>query len=149
MIVYLDSSILARSYLVDEAGHQDAVALLNDPSLTRVTGIWTRIEVSGALLRAAQSGRTKSSEKDLIGLLDSDLGPSGPVAEVQAPHDDVEHEALLLVRRYALRALDSWHLAVAVLTVPILAEPEKEEIAFASRDATQGAIAEQLGFKLI
>ena len=43
MIVYLDSSILARAYLADEDGHDQAVALLDDPEIAAVTGTWTRI----------------------------------------------------------------------------------------------------------
>ena len=46
------------------------------------------------------------------------------------------------------RAMDSWHLAVASLTIPALAEPG-EEIAFASRDEAQATIAELLGFTRI
>ncbi len=51
------------------------------------------------------------------------------------------------MREHALRTLDIWHLAVASLTVPALARPEKEEIAFASRDEDQATVAEELGFK--
>jgi predicted nucleic acid-binding protein len=149
VIVYLDSSVLARSYLSDEEGHQQATALLEDPEVVAVTGKWTRIEVSGALLRAARTGRNNASEKDLLALLDADLAESGRVSELAAPQADVERKALELVRRHALRTLDTWHLALASLTVPALAEPEKEAIAFASRDAHQATVAEQLGFKRI
>lgn len=38
MIAYLDSSVLVRSYLHDEDGHEQAVALLEDPDVTAVTG---------------------------------------------------------------------------------------------------------------
>jgi predicted nucleic acid-binding protein len=34
VIVYLDSSVLARAYLADESGHADAVAMLADPDPT-------------------------------------------------------------------------------------------------------------------
>jgi predicted nucleic acid-binding protein len=146
VIVYVDSSVLARSYLGDENGHKDAVALLEDPDVTRVTGKWTRIEVSGALLRAGRSARNEAGEKDLLAMLDVDLGAKGRVTELTAPQAGVEKKALELVREHALRTLDTWHLAVASLTVPALAKPEKEEIAFASRDDDQAAVAEQLGF---
>jgi uncharacterized protein len=149
VIVYLDSSVLARSYLSDEEGHEQVTALLEDPDVVAVTGKWTRIEVSGALLRAARAGRNDPSEKDLLAMLDADLAENGRVSELTAPQADVERKALELVRRHALRTLDTWHLALASLTVPALAEPEKEAIAFASRDADQATIAEQLGFKRI
>ncbi|MGI9094502.1 MAG: hypothetical protein ACR2F4_02870 [Thermoleophilaceae bacterium] len=47
MIAYLDSSVLARAYRADEDGHEQAIALLDDPEIAAVTGTWTRIEVSG------------------------------------------------------------------------------------------------------
>jgi len=146
VIAYLDSSVLVRSYLDDEDGHAEAVALLNNPDVKHVTGKWTRIEVSGALTRAARSGRSDSDEKDLLTMLDVDLGAKGRVTEITVPQADAEQKALSLVREHALRALDAWHLAVASLTVPALAAPEQEEIGFASRDDDQAAIAAELGF---
>ena len=141
MIAYLDSSVLARAYLVDEDGHREANALLADPDIATVTGTWTRIEVSGALVRAARTGR--GDEKGLLALLDGDL--AGPVIVVGAPQDQVEQHALQLVRRHALRAMDAWHLAVAAIVVPPLLEPG-EPRAFASRDEAQRQVAEELGF---
>jgi predicted nucleic acid-binding protein len=141
VIAYLDSSILARVYLVDEDGHQQATALLGDPEIATVTGTWTRIEVSGALVRAARAGR--GDEKGLLALLDADL--AGPVIVLSAPQDQVEQHALDLVRRHALRAMDAWHLAVAALVVPPLLAPGEPQ-AFASRDEARRDVAEQLGF---
>lgn len=143
MIAYLDSSVLARAYLADEDGHEHAVALLGDPEIAPVTGTWTRIEVSGALIRAARSGR--GDAEGLLALLDADLATDGPVALLGAPQERVEETALRLVREHALRAMDCWHLAVASLAVPALAE-SGEQIAFASRDEAQAAVAELLGF---
>lgn len=143
MIVYLDSSVLARAYLADEEGHDQAVALLHDPDVAAVTGTWTRIEVSGALVRAARTGRGDAG--GLLALLDADLGNDGPVTVLKAPQDRVEDRALDLVRTHALRAMDAWHLAVATLTIPPLAEAG-EDLAFASRDAAQAAAARSLGF---
>jgi uncharacterized protein len=149
VIAYVDSSILVRSYLDDEAGNAEAVALLNDPDINHVTGKWTRIEVSGALIRAARSGRSAGDERDLLTMLDVDLGPKGRVTELTVPQADAEQKALSLVREHALRALDAWHLAVAWLTLPALAAPEQEEIGFASRDGEQAAAAEKLGFNRV
>ena len=144
MIAYLDSSVLARAYLVDEDGHQEASAMLADPDIATVTGTWTRIEVSGALVRAARAGR--GDEKGLLALLDGDL--AGPVIVLGAPQDQVEQHALQLVRQHALRAMDAWHLAVAAIVVPPLLEPG-EPRAFASRDEAQRQVAEELGFVAI
>lgn len=142
MIVYLDSSVLARVYLADEDGHEQAVGLLEHEEVVAVTGTWTRIEVSGALTRAARSGRSDAQE--LLSLLDADLAIDGPVTLLSAPQGEVEEMALDLVRKHALRAMDAWHLAVAMIAVPRLAEPG-EEIAFASRDEAQATVAESLG----
>lgn len=141
MIAYLDSSVLARAYLADEDGHQQATALIADPEIATVTGTWTRIEVSNALVRAARAGRAQ--EKGLLAALDADL--AGPVVVLGAPQEQVEEDALELVRRHALRAMDAWHLAVAALVVPPLLEPG-EQGGFASRDAAQRQVAERLGF---
>lgn len=144
MIAYLDSSVLARAYLADEDGHREATALLADREIAAVTGTWTRIEVSGALVRAARSGR--ADEKGLLAALDADLVDK--VTVLGASQEQVEEDALGLVRRHALRAMDAWHLAVASLVVPPLLEPG-EERGFASRDAAQRKVAEQLGFVAI
>lgn len=146
MIVYLDSSVLARAYLADEIGHAESAALLEnaDADVAMVTGTWTRIEVSGALTRAARAGRADA--KGLLDLLDADLAPDGPVTVLSAPQEAVEEAALSLVREHAIRAMDAWHLAVASLTLPQLVE-SGEELSFASRDTAQAEVAELLGFR--
>jgi uncharacterized protein len=146
VIAYLDSSVLARVYLSDEVGHEDAVALLENPDVVLVTGTWSRVEVSGALVRAARVGR--GDERGLLALLDADLGQDGPVTVVSAPQVDVETMALTLVRRHGLRAMDAWHVAMASLTLTGLAEPE-EARGFASRDQAQSEVATHLGLQVI
>jgi predicted nucleic acid-binding protein len=116
VIAYLDSSVLARAYLADEPGHREAIELLEDEGVALVTGTWTRIEVAGALVRAARGGR--ADEGGLLDLLDADLGPDGVVTVVAAAQDDVEASALRLVREHAIRAMDAWHLATAALVLP-------------------------------
>lgn len=105
MIVYLDSSTLARAYLADEQGHDRAADLLNDYAVARVTGSWTRIEVAGALVRAARARPTPV--EDLLAVLDRDLEPDGRVAMIAAQREEVERGALDLVRRRELRAMDA------------------------------------------
>jgi predicted nucleic acid-binding protein len=140
------SSVLARAYLMDEPGHAEAVALLEDADIALITGTWTRVEVSGALVRVARSGR--GNEAGLLALLDADLSQEGPVTVVSAAQGAVEEHALQLVREHALRPMDAWHLATAGLTIRSLAEPG-EEIAFASRDETQSTVAGLMGFRRI
>jgi uncharacterized protein len=142
VIAYVDSSVLARAYLTDEDGHHQAAALLEDPEVALITGTWSQIEVSGVLVRAARTGR--GDEKGLLALLDADLGREGPVTVVAAPQEQVEAHALRLVREHAIRAMDAWHLATAMLTLPGLAE-SGEQTGFASRDRTQSAVAALLG----
>ncbi len=142
MIVNADTSVLARAYLVDEAGHEEAVALFNDPEIALITGTWSRIEVTGALVRAARAGG--ADELGLLALLDSDFAPGGPVTVVTADQAEVEARALQMVRAHAIRAMDAWHLAVATIVLPTLAEPG-ERSAFATREHGQGAVARALG----
>lgn len=144
MIAYVDSSVLARAYLADEPGHDDAATLLDDADIGLVTGTWTRIEVSGALIRAARAGR--GDELGLLDLLDGDLGADGRVSVVTADQRDVEDRALRLVREHAIRALDAWHLTVAVLVLPGLLEPG-EVAGFATRDRAQSEVAQSLGLQ--
>ncbi len=146
MIVYLDSSVLARAYLADETGHNEAATMLKDPEVGLITGRWTRIEVSGALVRAARAGR--GDETGLLALLDADLAIDGPVTVVAAAEQDVEAAALQLVRAHAIRPMDAWHLAVAKLVLPSLVEPD-EEVGFATRDGAQSAVAVVLGLRAV
>ena len=146
MIVYLDSSMLARAYLADEAGHQEATSLLANSEIGLITGTWTRIEVSGALVRAARTGR--GDETGLLELLDGDLGTDGPVTVIAADRREVEDRALRLVREHAIRAMDAWHLAVAALALPSLVEPG-EDAGFATRDEAQASVATSLGLQLV
>jgi len=144
VIVYVDSSALARAYLADETGHEEVGAMLHDPDMALITGTWTRVEVSGALVRAARAAR--GDEQGLLALLDSDLAPDGPVTVVAVNQEHVETAALQLVREHGIRAMDAWHLATAQLVVPALAEPA-DEAGFATRDHAQAAVAVTLGLR--
>lgn len=144
MIAYVDSSLVARAYLRDEDGHAEARGLLDAPDVARVTGRWTRIEASGAFVRAERAGRHRSAAS-LMADLDRDLQPRGRIAIVTAPTEETEALALGLVRTHGLRALDALHLAVASIVLPQLAR-RGEPIAFASRDGDQATVAASLGF---
>ena len=144
MIIYLDSSVLARVYLPDEDGHEEAAALLDDPEVATVTGTWTRVEVSGALVRAARRGR--GNELAILSAFDADIAPHGPVTVLTAPQAEIEAGALELVRHHGLLAMDAWHLALAQLVLPDLVE-KGEPMGFASRDVAQASVARQLGFE--
>lgn len=136
--------MLVGAYLADEPDHEEVVGLLSDPEVVAITGTLTRVEVSGALVRAARTGR--GDEKGLLALLDADLGVDGPVTVVAADQEQIEEQALALVRAHGLRAMDAWHLATATLILPELLEPG-ELASFASRDGDQAEVARILGFE--
>ena len=145
MIVYVDSSVLARAYLGDEEGSVEAQRLLSDRTVAKYTGRWTRIEVSGALTRAARVGRVDVLADALLEL-DADLRhEGGRVRVISDATDLVEAKALRLAREHGLRALDALHLALASIAIPKLAD-KGEAIGFASRDGDQTTVAESLGF---
>lgn len=148
MIVYIDSSALARAYLHDEDGSADARRLLADPTVGKVTGRWTRIEVTSALVRAARAGRKVHLQRALA-QLDADLRTKDGCIRVLDPADEqVEQRALELAREHGLRALDALHVALASIWVPPLAD-KGEPLGFASRDGDQADVARQLGFERV
>lgn len=148
MIAYVDSSVLARAYLRDEDGSDEARRLLADRSVAKFTGRWTRIEVSGAIVRAARSGRSVV-QAEALSELDADLrDEGGRIAILSAPGEDVEAKALEIARSHGLRALDALHVALASLAIPPLAD-RGEPLGFASRDGDQATVAESLGFARI
>ncbi|MFC4590910.1 type II toxin-antitoxin system VapC family toxin [Sphaerisporangium corydalis] len=146
MIVYADSSVLARAYLSDEPYHREARSLLEDPDVLLVTGSWTDIEVSGALVRAARGHR--GDVQTLLNAWDSHTDPDGGlITLLTAPQEKVEALALRIVREHGLRARDAWHVSVASLVVPELADGEP--YGFASRDKAQAEIAAGYGFLVV
>lgn len=117
MLVYLDSSVLARAYLPDEVDHKLAVELLTGTE-PLVTSSWTVVEVTSALVRAARGHRVHDLQP-ILGLLAADVG--GPVTLLRPDVAATEQRATELVRAYPLRSLDALHLAVAELAaVPLL-----------------------------
>jgi predicted nucleic acid-binding protein len=148
VIAYVDSSLIARAYLDDEEGSEDAQRLLADRRLAKVTGRWTRIEVSGAIVRAARAGRLDAPARSLA-WLDADLRHgTGRIQVVAAPDVEVEAKALAIAREHGLRALDALHVALASIAIPKLAD-KGEPIGFASRDGGQATVAESLGFSVV
>lgn len=146
MIVYADSSVLTSAYLPDEgAKHARSMKLLQDPGIAVVTGTWGRIEVAGALVRAARAGR--GDQTMLLNLWDADSSSNGPVTVLSVPQQEVEEQAMEIVVSYGIRAMDAWHLACASLLLPELAGDE--EPAFASRDKEQAAVARARGFTIV
>lgn len=144
VIVYLDSSSIARSYLSDEA---DDVArrLIDDPDTTTISGSWSRIEVTGALVRAERAGRARNA----LRRFESEIAPRvGKIHLVDSDQAELEHLALTIVRSTGMRSMDAWHLSSAAFALDALADPG-EGRAFLTRDAEQHRVAEALGFTVL
>lgn len=146
MIAYVDSSMLASAYLPDEKHHDRAKKLLQDPETVVITGTWTRIEVAGALVRAARAGR--GDQTMLLNSWQFDTSSEGSISVFSAPQEAVEEDAFNIVVAYGIRAMDAWHLACASLMVPRFAGDDVP-FAFASRDKEQAAVAEMRGFTVL
>ena len=148
MLIYLDSSVLARAYLPDEPGHAEALALLEGDDVL-VTGPLTWIEVTGLLVRAQRAGRLTGPIDDVLEVLDDDLGEDGAVTVVR-PLDAVGVELMArgLVREHGLRALEALHVATALAVLPELVTGD-ENPAFASRAADQAAAARAAGLTVV
>jgi predicted nucleic acid-binding protein len=144
VLIYVDSSVLARAYLPDEEGHEAAnQMLIGDDAL--VTSTWTLVEVTSALTRAARGGRADLDS--LLAAFESDTAVDGPVTLLRPDQATVEARATAIVRQYALRSLDALHVAVAELAAMPLAAPE--DCGFASRDNAQSEVAAKLGFIVV
>jgi len=148
VIAYVDSSLLTRAYLRDEDGSEEARRLLADRSIAKYTGRWTRIEVSGAIVRAAR-GRRPVDRQEALADLDNDLRVgTGRIRVLVTDDAEVEAKALAIAREHGLRALDALHVALAAIAIPKLAD-KGEPIGFASRDGDQATVAESLGFAAV
>lgn len=140
-VAYVDSSIVVRYYLPNDPGRGEVVALLNDRETAVVTSTLTRIEASGALVRAAR--QTKANATPALARLDQDF-LEGVITLVGADHGEVERKALHAVRTYGIRALDALHVATAQIVLPELVGPGDVAV-FVSRDSEQANAARRLG----
>ncbi len=144
-IAYVDSSVVVRYYLVNDPHHAEAVELIDDADSAIVTGTWTAIEVSGALVRACRRAQVDAAA--ILAQLDLDM-TDGPITLVAEPQEDVERIALHVVRTDGIRAMDAWHIAVASLALPELSGPGDEAV-FVTRDGDQARAAERRGLAVL
>lgn len=140
-IAYVDLSVIVRRYLAGDAGHHDAVALFEEPDTATVSSTLARIEVSGALVRAARHAGVDPA--GLLARFDADIAGGNPLI-VSADQTAVEGQALQLVREHGIRALDALHVAAAVIVLGELAGPGDTTV-FISRDRTQADAAMACG----
>ncbi len=144
-VAYVDSSIIVRHYLEDELGQVAASAVIEDPDTAIVTATLSRIEVSGALVRAARGNRV-SSLRGALDRLDEDFD-QGLITMVAADENEVHNIALEIVRTHGLRALDAIHVATAILVLHEITE-SGDETFFVGCDDAQTSVAQQLGLTL-
>ncbi len=144
-LVYVDSSVIVRRYLPTDAGHAAAVALFtnSDASTVRITSPLSRIEVSGALVRAARHAGVEPGP--VLARFDADVAAANPLV-VQPDAAVVDADALGLVRAHGLRALDALHIAIARTLLAALADPS-DSTAFATGDQHQATAAAAEGLE--
>lgn len=133
--------MIVRRYLPADAGHRDAVELFAEPETATVSSTLARIEVSGALVRAARHAGIDPSL--LLNRFEQDIAGGDPLI-VAPEHAAVESAALDLVRRHGIRALDALHVAAALIVLAELVGPGDVAV-FISRDAAQAAAATASG----
>lgn len=141
MILYADSSALARAYLADEEESGELRALLLESGHAVSTSELALIELAGAFRAAERVGRVPSAAA-LVAGLDRDLSEEGPVAVIRLRPETVVPRARALVLQHSLGTLDAMHLAVTLEQLAGLAE---DTLFFVTRDEDQAAAARALG----
>lgn len=137
---FLDSSVFVRAYLPDEDGHEAAAAIVfgRDPV---VASELIRVESARAVVAARRSGRLRGRLAErLLAQFESDFGAEGIVHLIAFDGPPTIARGRELVVEYALRTLDSLHLAVADREGRRLASPD-EQLVFATRDEGQRRVA--------
>lgn len=143
MLTYIDSSVLARVYLADEDGHDEAAALL-DGAHHLLTSTLTSVEVTSVLVRASREHGSFNLD-DCLASMNADISARGRVTPIRTDPAETESTARAIVRNFAVRSHQAMHLAVAELALRPLAE-NGDEIGFATADEQQKEAAIALGF---
>lgn len=146
MLIYVDTSVLARAYLADEDGHEEAIDLLGGDNQLFTASI-TLVELTSVLVRAAQLAPEFNLD-DTLAAMHADLSAEGAVAPVRPNPTDTESAARAIARNFAVRAQEAMHLAVADIALRPLAE-NGDDLGFATRDEQQRSAAIALGFVAI
>ncbi len=140
MIVYADTSAVARAFLVDEPEHGAIKELLFTSPGSALTSELTRVELSAAFRRAARAGRINDPERLTAKALDQ-VSRSGGLRTISLEILRIEDEIHRLLARYRLRAADAIHLATA-----IVAMDGPHGVRFVTRDREQADAALAEGF---
>ncbi len=143
-VIYADTSVLVRAYLVDEPDHELLRYRLLEADEPVVTSELTRVELASAVMAAARQGRLGQPEV-VLNRFDADCADDGPVALLRLDPVPVLQLARELVRGHLVRTLDAIHLAVARTTAAELAAGEP--LIVVTRDDRQAEVARALGLE--
>ncbi|MGC5616676.1 type II toxin-antitoxin system VapC family toxin [Georgenia sp. Z1491] len=144
MIIYIDTSALARVYLGDQSDSARLTQVVYEHEDPVITSELTDVEIASAFARATRQGTidasTAATLMDRYAADTSDIGPVGVVA--------LDGATLALAQRYVLstpvRSLDAIHLAACAQ----FRESTPDEVRLLSRDRRQNDAAQAIGIAL-
>ena len=111
MIIYCDTSVLAKKYL-EEAGRQRVEELLKQTEYL-MTSVLTKLELVSMLERAKREGRLDSpSYRQATAHMERDIA-YGEINFIMI-HEDILNLSMRLIRQRKLRVQDSIQLATAL-----------------------------------
>lgn len=140
MIVYLDTSAIARFYLPE--AHRDQMLRFLAGASALTTHSFTQIEMASALAKAHRDQRI--SNEDLKAARDR-FARDWLQFDRVLPDDATAFDAARLIERFVLRAMDALHLAAAERVRRAIAP---RAFAFLSFDAQQNDAARALGMMI-
>lgn len=142
MILYLDTSALAKLFIAEPGSQQDAAAV--GSSLAAATHRLAYVEMVATLAKAVRTGRIESSTLELRLREIEDRWASLEVVEAT---EALVRRAAGLAIRYGLRSYDSVHLAAALAVRETLGETVAYR--FAATDGRLNDAARRAGLPLL
>lgn len=144
MIVYIDTSALARAYLRDQDDGDALAALVHDGADPVVTSELTDVEIASAFARAKREGVvSRSAAIRLLDTYRADTSDSGPIGVIPLTSDTMAL-AQQFVGRTTVRSLDAIHLAACAG----FAAATSDQVELLSRDERQLTAARALGLRI-
>lgn len=145
MIIYVDTSALARAYLGDEDDGAELAELIFEGADPVVTSQLSDVEIASAFARAARERVVSASVAErLLRGYTADTSNSGPIGIVALDAETISL-AQSYVRRVSVRSLDALHLATAAH----FAQKGTEDVRLLSRDARQLQAASALDLAVL
>lgn len=142
MIIYLDTSALAKLFITEPGADQVAAAV--NSALAVATHRIAYVEIHATLARAVRMGRIEASSLDHRLLEFETRWASLDVVDLT---DSMVRRAAALAIRYGLRGFDSVHLAAALAVQDAVAG--SETVAFAATDGRLADAARLAGLSLL